>query len=153
MIRFMTLQADRYWAKFCRLPGLEHLEHDPKYTTVESREENKKELYYIFKDVFLTRTLAEWKPMIAELPGAPFQNLVEVADDPQVIANRMVMPYDHPTYGEIPILGSPVNLSRTPATIREPAPEFAQHTEEILIDAGFEWEEIEKLKEDEVIPE
>jgi len=153
VIRFNALQADRYWDKFCRLPGLEYLAGQAKYTTTELREEHNKELYYIFKDVFLTKTLADWRPLIAELPGAPFQNLVEVADDVQVTANQMVMPYDHPTYGEIPILGSPVNLSQTPATIREPAPEFSQHTETILMDAGFEWEEIEKLKEDEVIPE
>ena len=153
VFRFNALQADRYWDKFCRLPGLEHLANEAKYATTESREENKKELYHIFKAVFLTKTMAEWKPLIAELPGAPFQSLVEVADDPQVIANQMIMPYDHPTYGEIPIMGSPVNLSETPATIREPAPEFGQHTEMILMEAGFEWEEIEKLKAEAVIPE
>jgi len=50
-------------------------------------------------------------------------------------------------------MASPLNLSKTPATIREPAPEFGQHTEEILLEAGFEWEEIEKFKEEGVIPE
>jgi crotonobetainyl-CoA:carnitine CoA-transferase CaiB-like acyl-CoA transferase len=39
-----------------------------------------------------------------------------------------------------------VNLSATPATIRTPAPEFGQHTEEVLLQAGYSWEEIEGLR-------
>ena len=51
------------------------------------------------------------------------------------------------------IMASPLNLSKTPATIRDPAPEFGQHTEEILLEAGFEWDEIEEFKDKGVIPE
>ena len=153
VFRFNGLQGDRWWDKFCQLPGLEDLAGKPEYADMESREQHKKELYHRFKEAFLSKTIEEWKPLIADLPGAPFQNLVEVADDPQVIANQMIMPFDHPSYGEIPVMGSPVNLSETPATIREPAPEIGQHTELILMEAGFEWEEIEKLKAEAVIPE
>ena len=39
-----------------------------------------------------------------------------------------------------------VNLSRTPGTIRTPAPEFGQHTEEVLLEAGLTWLEIEELR-------
>ena len=46
---------------------------------------------------------------------------------------------------------SPVNLSETPGTIRTPAPEFGQHTEEVLLEAGYTWEEIEGLRTGEVI--
>ncbi|MCP4756541.1 MAG: CoA transferase [Proteobacteria bacterium] len=152
-IRFNALHADRYWDKFCRLLGLEELEHDPKYATMEARFENRKELYHIFKKAFLQKTLAEWRPHFMDLPWAPIQNLVELADDPQARTNGYFLPYDHPTYGQMEILGSPVNLSKTPATIRQPAPEFGQHTEEVLLDAGFEWEEIERFKEEGVIPE
>ena len=50
------------------------------------------------------------------------------------------------------MVGVPVALSRTPGTIRMPAPEFGQHTEEVLLDCGgFEWEEIAQLREKEVI--
>lgn len=152
-IRFNALQAERYWGKFCKMIGREDLEHDPRYETIDGRKEHSKELYYLFKEIFLTRTLAEWRPLIMDIPSSPIQNLVEVVDDPQVRANDMFLPYEHPTYGPMKILASPLNLSRTPATIREPAPEFGQHTEEILLEMGFEWEDIERFKEKGVIPE
>jgi crotonobetainyl-CoA:carnitine CoA-transferase CaiB-like acyl-CoA transferase len=152
VIRFNALQADRYWTKFCVLLGLEHLEHDPKFATIDNRTENCRELYYIFKEAFLGKTLAEWMPLISDLPAAPMQNLVDIISDPQAVANDFFLPYDHPNYGPMKIMASPLNLSETPATIRSPAPEFSQHTEEVLMDYGYSWDEIEKFKEDEVIP-
>ena len=152
-IRVNALNADRYWAKFCKLLNLEHLENNPKYLSMEARSENRKELYHIFKKAFSQKTLAEWRPHFIDLPWAPIQNLVELADDPQARANDLFLSYTHPTYGPMEILGSPVNLSRTPATIRLPAPEFSQHTEEVLLASGFSREEIERFKEEGAIPD
>jgi crotonobetainyl-CoA:carnitine CoA-transferase CaiB-like acyl-CoA transferase len=152
-IRFNALQAERYWGKFCHMIEREDLEHDPRYATIDDRKANSKELYYLFKEIFLTKTMAEWRPLIKAIPSSPVQNLLEVIDDPQVKANNMFLDYEHPTYGPMKIMASPLNLSKTPATIREPAPEFGQHTEEILLEAGFEWDEIEKFKDKGVIPE
>lgn len=152
VIRFNAMQADRYWTKFCKLLEIEHLEHDPRFATIESRTENCKELYYIFKEAFLSKTLAEWMPLLSDLPAAPMQNLVDVISDPQAVANDFFLSYDHPSYGPMKIMASPINLSETPATIRLPAPEFSQHTEEVLMESGYSWEEIEQFKKDEVIP-
>ncbi len=151
-IRFAALQADRYWAKFCKLIGREDLEQDPRYATMEARTENCKELYHIFRETFLSKTLAEWKPLISDLPASPIQTLVDVVNDPQARANNFFLPYDHPSYGRIEILANLVNLSKTPATVRLPAPEFSQHTEEVLLEAGYTCEDISRLKEQGVIP-
>jgi crotonobetainyl-CoA:carnitine CoA-transferase CaiB-like acyl-CoA transferase len=153
LIRFNCLQADRYWAKFCKLVAREDLIHDPKFNNLEARKENRKELYHIFQAVFLTRTLEEWRPQIADFPASPVQNLLEAIEDVQAKANNIFLPFDHPNYGPMKIMASPVNLSLTPATIRMPAPEFGQHTEEVLLEEGFEWEEIEQFKTEGVIPD
>lgn len=152
-IRFNALQADRWWPKFCKLVGREDLEKDPRFSSLEARQENRKELYHLFREIFLSRTLEEWRPLIADFPASPVQTLVEVIRDPQARANRFFLPFDHPTYGPMEILASPVNLSLTPATIRLPAPEFGQHTEEVLLEEGFTWEEIERLKAEKAIPD
>jgi crotonobetainyl-CoA:carnitine CoA-transferase CaiB-like acyl-CoA transferase len=151
-IRFNALQADRYWSKFCKLLGREELEPDPRFATMEARKENCKELYHIFREAFLTRTLEEWRPLIADLPASPVQTLVDVIHDPQAKANHFFLPYDHPNYGPIEIMASPVNMSETPASIRRPAPEFSQHTEEVLLEEGYSWEDIERFREEGVIP-
>jgi len=152
-IRFNALQPDRYWSRFCRLIGREELEHNPKFATLEARKENRKELFHIFREVFLTKTLDEWRPLISNLPASPYQTLIDVIRDPQAKANSFFIPYDHPNYGRMEIMASPVNMSQTPATIRMPAPEFGQHTEEVLLETGYSWEEIERFKEEEVIPD
>jgi crotonobetainyl-CoA:carnitine CoA-transferase CaiB-like acyl-CoA transferase len=75
------------------------------------------------------------------------QDYGEIGDDVQVIENGMLDTLDHPGYGPLRVVAAGVNLSETPATIRTPAPEFGQHTEEVLIEAGYTWEEIEALRD------
>jgi len=59
----------------------------------------------------------------------------------------MFIPVEHPIYGPIKVIASPLNLSETPATYRLAAPEFSQHTEEILLEIGYSWEDIAGFKE------
>jgi len=85
------------------------------------------------------------------LPWSPQQNLPEVISDPQARANDFFVPFDHPTHGRIEVIANPITLSKTPATIRMPAPEFGQHTEEVLLEYGYTWEDIEQFKQQGVI--
>jgi crotonobetainyl-CoA:carnitine CoA-transferase CaiB-like acyl-CoA transferase len=151
-LRVNALQSDRYWAKFCKLLGRPDLEADPKFSSKDARADNRKELYHIFREAFLTRTLDEWRPLVSDLPASPFQSMIDVIDDPQARANDFFLPYDHPVYGPMEIMASPVNLSGTPATIRSPAPEFSQDTEELLLAAGYTRDDIARFRERGVIP-
>ena len=150
-LRFNALNAERYWSIFCRITGHEELMHDPRFESMESRNENRVELYHIFKESFESKTLAEWKPYLNELPVSPIQNLIDIINDPQAEANNLFVPINHPAHGEIKVMANPINLSETPATIRAPAPEFSQHTEEILLELGYTWEDIAQFKEQKVI--
>ncbi|HEY91842.1 MAG TPA: CoA transferase [Dehalococcoidia bacterium] len=146
-IIFNALQPDRFWAEYCRVIERPDLVEDPRFSTTEARAENNTELYHILRDAFLTKTLEEWTPDFVNLPFAPMQDTVDVANDPQAIANDMFIPVEHPTYGPIRVIASPLDLSETPATYRLPAPEFSQHTEEILLEIGYSWEDIAGFKE------
>jgi crotonobetainyl-CoA:carnitine CoA-transferase CaiB-like acyl-CoA transferase len=76
----------------------------------------------------------------------------ELPDDPQVRANDYVIDFAHPHFGTTQVVGIPVRLAETPGTVRLPAPEFGQHTEEILTGLlGYSWEQVGALKEREVI--
>ena len=46
------------------------------------------------------------------------------------------------------MMGCPIRLSDTPARPGQLAPELGQHTEEVLLEIGLEWDEITKLKQD-----
>ena len=149
----VMLQPDRYWARFCQAIGREDLEHDPRFELFEPRMENHVDLMHILDEVFATRTLDEWKVCLIQggIPFSPFQNLIEAINDPQAIANDFFVPFDHPAYGRIQVLANPLKLSKTPATLRMPAPEFGQHTEEILLEYGYTWEDIEQFKQERII--
>ena len=151
IIAFNALQSDRYWPEFCRVIERPDLGEDPRFSSSEARTESKRELYEILKEAFLTRTLAEWTPHLAGLPYAPMQNTVDVTNDPQAEANGMFLSVNHPVYGPMKVIANPLNLSETPATYRMPSPEFGQHTEEILLEIGYGWEDIARMKEQGVI--
>jgi crotonobetainyl-CoA:carnitine CoA-transferase CaiB-like acyl-CoA transferase len=67
-------------------------------------------------------------------------------------ANGYITTVTHPTFGPTDVVGVPVRLSDTPGTLRHPAPEFGQHTEEILTGLlGYSWEDVGRLRDAEVI--
>lgn len=151
--RVNILQHDRYHPRFCRAIGREDLIEDPRFALHEDRLVHMTELYQILRDAFLTKTLDEWRPILnrEQIAWGPEQTFSEVVNDPQARANDFFIPFDHPAHGEMQVAANPLNLSETPATVRLPAPEFSQHTEEILLEAGYTWEDIAQLKEEGII--
>jgi len=147
------LQPDRYWTQLCRALGREDLEHDPRFESNDPRLENHTELLRILEEEFRSKTLDEWKSRLgsAGIPFSPYQTLLEAVADPQAESNDVFVPVDHPDYGEIEVIANHVNLSQTPAIPPTPAPEFGQHTEEILLEYGYTWDDIAAFREEDVI--
>ena len=145
---FVILQPDRYWVRFCNAVGRPDLAENPKYQTIEGRAEDVVELRQIFSEIFMSKTYDEWHPLLEGIPYAPNQSLKEIINDPQAIASGCFVEYDHPTQGRIKQIANPVIMSKTPANVRMPAPEFGQHTEEVLLEYGFSWEDIARFKDD-----
>jgi len=144
---------ENYWAGLCKAIEREELENDPRFDSIESRRENQVALLRILEDAFKRKTLNEWKIILNEtgLNWAPIQTPREVVTDPQARANNFFATYDHPVYGQMEVVANPIKLSKTPATIRTPAPEFGQHTEEVLLELGYTWGDIMLFKQQKVI--
>ena len=68
-----------------------------------------------------------------------------------MIANEYVVSVEHPSLGPLRVPGVPVKLSETPGHVRSVAPELGQHTEEVLLMLGYDWEQIGGLRERGVI--
>lgn len=147
------LQPDKYWPNVCRAMGLQELEHDPRFATIEARHDHGKELVAILDRVFATKTRAEWMEIFKreDVIHTPVQSSSEVFEDPQALANNYIVPVEHPVWGKIKQLGFPWAFDKTPAAISREAPELGQHTEEILLELGYTWDDIAVLKEEKVI--
>jgi crotonobetainyl-CoA:carnitine CoA-transferase CaiB-like acyl-CoA transferase len=143
------LQPDRYWSSVCRALDMSEVENDPRFNTIEARGENAKELIKLMDEKFLSKTRDEWLEILRRegCICTPVQSPSEVTNDVQAIANNYFIHVDHPVWGKIKAVGFPWDFSETPASWRREAPEFGQHTEEILLEIGFTWDDIAKYRE------
>ena len=58
-----------------------------------------------------------------------------------------ILEVEHPVIGPIKIVGTPVGMSKARIEPRGPAPELGQHTEEILLELGYDWEQISAIND------
>ena len=149
------LQPDRYWADFCRALGRPELATDERFVNLRVRAANAGAAVEILDEVFATKPRDEWIRILRG--GGDFiftvvNSVDELPNDPQVLANDYIVDLPHPQFGKTQVVGLPVRLRETPGSVRLPAPEFGQHTEEILSGLlGYTWEHIAALKEQNVI--
>jgi len=153
-IALVLVPPDKYWADFCRAMGTEELEKDPRFDSIETRQQNAQELIAVLDDIFASRTAEEWTRILNEygMVFSVMNTVDEYVNDPQALANDYVTHFNHPVWGDMKTMGFPVGLSKTPCSIRREAPEFGQHTEEILLEVlDYSWDDIAKLKDEEII--
>ena len=82
------------------------------------------------------------------MPVAPVKTPEEVLEDPQVLFREMIQEIKGPFGESFRQVAFPVKLSETPALIQSPPPELGEHTEEVLLKAGFSKEEIKKFSQE-----
>ncbi|MDP3890777.1 CaiB/BaiF CoA-transferase family protein [Nocardioides sp.] len=131
---YLSLIGDpqSHWVDLCRHVGRPDLADDPRFADPRSRGAHNADLVTLFDEIFASRTYAEWGIALATLRGvwAPVQKADEMGADPQVVANGMIQKvrYDD---GDLDLVGMPVMFDQRPAAIGR-APDFGEHTEEIL---------------------
>jgi CoA:oxalate CoA-transferase len=114
------LQPDMYWTKACKALGLEAIQTDPRFNSLEARGRHAKELIALFDERFITRDRDEWMQIIREggCICTPIQTPLEVTNDLQASANNYMISVEHPEWGKTKMTGFPWDFSETPATWR-----------------------------------
>jgi crotonobetainyl-CoA:carnitine CoA-transferase CaiB-like acyl-CoA transferase len=150
----MCHPTQEYWAPFCKAISKTEWIDDPRYATMESREQHAEELVNLIDKVMASRTWAEWEKEFRanDLIVSGNQTIAEILKDEQAIVNNFYTDIEHPVVGKACLLNSPVQFSNNPAKITGAAPQIGAHTEEVLLAAGYTWEDLAKLKEEGVIP-
>ena len=153
--RYITAGAlsDDEWAGMCRALGREDLIDDPRFKTardrainaVARREITAAELEKWNANEILPRLLAN------DVPSAPVLSRFELLSDPQVRENGIFEEFDDSTSGKIRQPRPAARFDRTPSAIRTSAPILGAHNDEILKQAGYSADDIERLKRKRVL--
>ncbi|WP_106494609.1 CaiB/BaiF CoA transferase family protein [Lentibacillus sp. Marseille-P4043] len=130
---------DNQFKALCAILGKPELAHDERYKTNPNRVQHREELVPLLQDVFSTKSTAYWQEQCRQgkIPCGPIQNIEEVTNDPQLQARNMFIECEHPTAGQVKMIGSPLKLSRTPTKVKRHPPDAGEHTDEILTQLGI----------------
>jgi crotonobetainyl-CoA:carnitine CoA-transferase CaiB-like acyl-CoA transferase len=141
---------DHLWDGMVRAVERPELHDNPRFGTYFATPEVAAELREVFSEIFATRTTEEWCERLAaeEQRFAPVRGHDEVVADPQPVANNYIVDVDHPDWGATKMVGCPIAMSDTPTRWGTEVAELGQHTEEVLVEFGFTWEEIGQLRDD-----
>jgi crotonobetainyl-CoA:carnitine CoA-transferase CaiB-like acyl-CoA transferase len=149
----LGLQADRHWPDLMRAVGHPELIGKEGYRTLRERAEKATEMVAMLDEIFAQRPLREWGPIFdrEDVWWAPVQTTDEVLEDPQAEASGVF--FEGPTAdGPSKLVATPVDFSATPWNPLRACPELGEHTEEVLLELGYDWDRIIELKESSVIP-
>ncbi len=127
------------WAKMCGLLGLDDMIDHADFATQETRFENRAAVNAAIEAVTPRRSCTEWIDVLnqAGIPCGPIYTLDETFDDPQVRHLGVAQTVISPVRGEIEIVGQPIHMTRTPNRLVAPAPEYSEHTDEVLEALGY----------------
>jgi crotonobetainyl-CoA:carnitine CoA-transferase CaiB-like acyl-CoA transferase len=138
----------KFWHALCE--GLERKDLKGKQWAQGAE---KEKVFEELEKEFLKKTQEEWLEVFNNYDTcvSPVKNFAEATEDPQIIARKMIVKMDHPIFGEIQNLASPIKMSRTPPQIRSLAPKQGQNTEEILKSLNYSNEDIENLRKNKIV--
>ncbi|MGI8677621.1 MAG: CaiB/BaiF CoA transferase family protein [Jatrophihabitans sp.] len=143
---------DRMWQRFCDALELPQLAADPDLVTNAGRRERRADVVEVITGRMIERPCAEWLRRLgnAGVPCAPIALLSDVVADPQVLARDAIASWTHPSAGEVSTVMSPWLLGSQPngRTTAQPAPLLGVDGFDVLLEAGFDDDDIGKLEQD-----
>ena len=130
----IAVGSEKLWKVFCPAIGRPDLLTDERFVGNRLRVTNRTALIVIVQTALLTRSYEEWEQIFlkAGIPVGAVNNIGQVVDHPQVAARESLITMDHPRSGKVLMANVPVRLSKTPGSVRTPAPALGEHTGEIL---------------------
>jgi crotonobetainyl-CoA:carnitine CoA-transferase CaiB-like acyl-CoA transferase len=152
-IMFAILRSEEWWEELCRHIGRSDLFDDPRFHDYDGRAAHSAECAAELEATFATATLDEWRVRLAtyRAPWEVVQNSCEVAADPQAEANGYIAEVEYPGGEKVRMVRTPLQFDGDLPPMGH-APEVGQHTEEILIELGYSWDDIGALQAAGAIP-
>ncbi len=144
----IAASGGKIWLRLCDAIGAPELAEHPNYRTGALRSQHRDALHGEIEQRVAARTTAEWVDVLnaAGVPCGPIYSIDQAFADPQVRELGIVQ-----AVGDVPYLGQPVTLSRTPSRVVAHPPALGEHTDEVLREIGFDDAGIARLKREGIV--
>lgn len=141
------LDSDRTWGELCQAIERPDLFDDPRFSHSSRRGVHSQALIAELNEVFGARSFQTWRERLSatSIAWAPVQSPSDVHHDQQVAANGYIARVEAGEGQTIAVPTNPVRFDEQPVTPGR-SPEHGEHTEQILIEAGYDWDAITELK-------
>jgi crotonobetainyl-CoA:carnitine CoA-transferase CaiB-like acyl-CoA transferase len=149
----LAVGNDAQFAKAAAVLGHPEWAQDARFATNRARVENRDAVDGMIGAALARDNADAWLARLKAVgvPCGRINTVAQALDDPQTAARRMVETVQHPTIGDLKLLGIPFKFSDTPAAVRRPPPALGEHTDQILGELGMGAAEIAKLRADKVV--
>lgn len=137
----------RNWLRFLDVIGAPELNDDPRFASNYDRMQHLEVLAEVLTTDLRKQPTAVWLERMeaAGLPAGPVLDILQMHADPQAQARDMIVDVAHPVAGQVKTLGHPIKFGDTPATITRAAPTLGQHSREVLLEYGYQADEIAQM--------
>jgi crotonobetainyl-CoA:carnitine CoA-transferase CaiB-like acyl-CoA transferase len=144
---------DRLFVAICDVVGLPELVDDPRFHTNPDRVRNRDELCALLEEALAEHDAAHWHVRLTEagVPAAAVADVADVVHAPQTEALGMLQPLDHPSIPDLRLTALPLSFDGERALHPSSPPSVGEHTAEVLLEVGYENDEIAALAAEGVI--
>ena len=143
----MGLLDPKSWPALCQAIERPDLLDDERTVDPFTRRDNEEWLRGELEQVFRARTRDQWleRLIAARIPCGPIYDYEQVATDDHFWINGYLQEVPHPYFENHRVVGVPVAFSETPTKVQSAAPELGLNTEEVLLELGYSWADVERL--------
>jgi len=130
--------------------GQPELAEDEKFRSAKARIVNRHELWQSINGITTGMMTAELVQLAntAGCPCGPIYDIAEAFEDEHVRSLKMRRTTSREETGDFDLVRSPINISTFPLSdhFERPGPVLGEHTDEVLIEMGFNAEDINRLR-------
>ena len=139
------------WPRIAKSLGIDWITEDPRFTTLEKRLKNRKDLEEIITEALSQMSSEAWLEILHgdDIAAGPVYNLDQAPEDPQVQYNNILLTLSHSLGGEIKLVGNPIKMPIIHTDDYTAPPTMGQHTRQVLTELlGYSQERIDQLEDE-----